>query len=67
MPEMQNILGVTTLVSKISCVVDLLLLLNLVSVVFRPLEGRRCDEIQFESVHLGNYYSRKLSFTLKIV
>ena len=42
-------------------------LLNLVSVVFRPLEGRRCDEIQFESVHLGNYYSRKLSFTLKIV
>ena len=26
---------------------------------FRPLEGRRCDEIQFEWIHLVNYYSRK--------
>ena len=34
---------------------------------FRPLEGRRCDEIQFEWIHLVNYYSRKLSFTLIIV
>ena len=34
---------------------------------FRPLEGRRCDEIQFERIQLVNYYSRKPSFTLKIV
>ena len=34
---------------------------------FRPPEGRRCDEIQFEWIHLVNYYSRKPSFTLKIV
>ena len=34
---------------------------------FRPLEGRRCDEIQFEWIHLVNYYSRKPSFTLKIL
>ena len=34
---------------------------------FRPLEGRRCGEIQFEWIHLVNYYSRKPSFTLKIL
>ena len=34
---------------------------------FRPLEGRRCGEIQFEWIHVVNYYSRKLSFTLIIV
>ena len=34
---------------------------------FRQLEGRRCGEIQFEWIHLVNYYSRKLSFTLIIV
>ena len=34
---------------------------------FRPLEGRCCDEIQFEFIHLVNYYGRKPSFTLKIV
>ena len=35
--------------------------------VFRPLERRRCGEIQFEWIHVVNYYSRKLSFTLIIV
>ena len=34
---------------------------------FRPLEGRRCGEIKFERIQLVNYYSRKPSFTLKIV
>ena len=34
---------------------------------FRPLEGRRCGEIQSERIHVVNYYSRKPSFTLKIV
>ena len=71
-------LGVTTLVSEISCVVDHAKLANLVILAvvgfiyfwrkmkaFRPLEGRRCGEIQFEWIHLVNYYSRKLSFTLK--
>ena len=34
---------------------------------FPSLKGRRCDEIQFEWIHLVNYHSRKPSFTLKIV
>ena len=35
---------------------------------FRLLEGRRCDEIQFEWIHfVVNYYSQKPSFTLKII
>ena len=64
-------LGVTTLVSEISCVVDHAKLPNLVIVAivgfiyfwrkmkaFWPLEGRCYDEI---------YYSRKPSFTLKIL
>ena len=68
-------LGVTTLVSEISCVVDHAKLPNLVIVAvvgfiyfwrkmkaFRPLEGRRCDEIQFEWIHLVNYYNRKPFF-----
>ena len=80
MAEMQNKLGVTRLVSEISCVVDLAKLPNLVIIAvvgfiyfwrkmkaFHPLEGRRCGEIQFEWIHLVNYYSRKPSFTLKIV
>ena len=29
---------------------------------FRPLEGRRCDESQFEWIHLVNYYNRKPFF-----
>ena len=53
--------GVTTLVSEISCVVDRAKLPDLVNVAvvgliyfwrkmktFRPVEGRRCDEIPFE-------------------
>ena len=80
MPEMHKKLGVTRLVSEISCVVDRAKLPNLVIVAvvgfiyfwrkmkaFRPLEGRRCGEIQFEWIHVVNYYSRKLSFTLIIV
>ena len=56
MPEMQKKLGVTGLVSEISCVVDRAKLPNLVNVAavgfiyfwqkmkaFRPLEGRYCD------------------------
>ena len=34
---------------------------------FRPLEERRCGEIQFEWIHVVKYYSRKLSSTLIIV
>ena len=34
---------------------------------FRTLEGRHCDEVQFQWIHLVNYYSQKPSFTLKIV
>ena len=58
MPEMQKELGVTMLVSEISCVVDHAKLSNLVIVAFarfiyfcrkmkafQPLEGRHCDEI----------------------
>ena len=55
-------IGVTTLVSEISCVIDYATLpISLVNVAvvgfiyfwrkmkaFRPLEGRRYDEIQFE-------------------
>ena len=80
MPEMPKKSGVTRLVSEISCVVDHAKLPNLVTVAvvgfiyvwrkmkaFRPLEGRRYDEIQFEWIHLVNYYSRKPSFTLKIL
>ena len=76
MPEMQKQLGVTTLVSEISCVVDRAKLPNLVIVAvvgfiyfwrkaFQPVAGRRCDEIQFEWIHLVDYYSRKPSFTPK--
>ena len=79
MPEMQKELGVTMLISEISCVVYHAELPNLVIVAvvrfiyfwrkmkaFRPLEGR-CyyGEIQFEWIHLVNYYSRKAFFTLK--
>ena len=61
MQEMQTNIGVTTLVSEISCAVDHAKLPNLVIVTvvgficfwrkikaFRPLEGRHCDEIIFE-------------------
>ena len=34
---------------------------------FRPLEGRRCDEIKFEWIHHVDYYSLKPSFTPRIV
>ena len=67
MPEMPKELGVTTLVSEIICVVDHAKLPNLVIVAvfdfifflrkmkaFRPLEGRRCGEIQFEWIHVSN-------------
>ena len=80
MTEMQKKLGVTTLVSVISCVVNRAKLTNLVNVAvvefiyfwrkmkaFRPLEGRCYDEIQFEWIHLVNYYSQKPPFTLTIV
>ena len=49
--------GVTMLVSEIRCVVHHAKLPNLVIVAvlgfihFCPLEGRRCDEIQFEWIH----------------
>ena len=69
-------LGVSTLVSEISCVVDHAKLPNLVIVAvvgfiyfwrkmkaFRPLEGRRCDEIQFEWIHLVNYLSPSPPFS----
>ena len=61
MPKMKKKMknwGITTVVWKISCVVDRAKLPNLVSVTvvvfiyfwrkikaFRPLEGRRCDEL----------------------
>ena len=61
MPETQKKLGVTRLVSEISCVVDRATLPNLVIVAvagfiyfwrkmkaFLPLEERCCDEITFE-------------------
>ena len=31
------------------------------------IDRRRCGEIQFEWIHAVNYYSRKPSFTLKII
>ena len=71
-------MGVTTLILEISCVVDHAKLPNVVIVAvvgfiyfwrqmkaFRPLEGRCYDKIQFEWIHLVNYYTRKPSFTLK--
>ena len=64
--KFQKTLGVTRLVSEISCVVDRAKLTKLGHcsssqfhlflekteiLTFRPLEGRRCDEIQFEWIH----------------
>ena len=75
-------LWVTTLVLEISCVEDHaklphLVIVDVVSFIyfswrkmkaFRPLGGRRhYGEMKFEWTQLVNYYSRKPSFTLKIV
>ena len=74
MREMQTKLGVATRVSEIIKLCGRPAKLpNMVSAAvvgfiyfwrkmkaFRPLEGRRCDEIQFEWVHLVNYYSQNL-------
>ena len=80
MPEMQNKLGVTTLVSEISCVVDHAKLPNLVIVAivgfiyfwkkikaFRPLEEDTVVKFNLNGIHVVGFYSLKLSFTLKIV
>ena len=61
--ECKKKLGVTTLISEISCVVDHAKLPNLVDVAliwfiyfwrkmkaFQPLEERHCDEIQYGSI-----------------
>ena len=77
MPEMPKNLGVTMLVLKISCVVDNAKLPDLVNVAvlwfiyfwrkmtaFQPLREDTVMKIQFERIHLVNYYSPG-PFTLK--
>ena len=66
-------MGVTTLISEISFVVDHAKLPNLVNVaivgfIVKLFDHWKedCDEIQFEWIHLLSYYSRK-AFTLKIM
>ena len=72
MPEMQKELGVTTLVSEISCVVDhatlpKLVIVAIVGIIYFWRKMKAFRPLKFEWINLVNYYSRKLSFTLIIV